>query len=264
MKQFTLIAGPCVIEDYNMCVDTALELNDIVKKYNFNYIFKSSFVKANRTSKDNFRGVSFTKAADVFYNIKKNNIKITTDVHETYQITSIKNLVDVVQIPAYLCRQTELIECAGSVFDIVNIKKGQFASAAVMEYAAEKVYQYYTPRNNKQVWLTERGTMFGYGGLIVDMLNIEAMKGYCDKVIFDTTHSCQGRLSVSGYTDGCIQNANTLTRSAIAAGCHGIFMEVHPNPEKAKSDASVQIKLSEVPMFIEKNILPYLREMNLK
>lgn len=256
--KFTIIAGPCILEDCESAVLIARHMSELCDKYNFNYVFKASFEKANRTSIKSFTGNGINHAKNCFYKIRHLGIHITTDFHEVHHAEEFKNYVDIAQIPAFLCRQTNLIRACAHNYNYVNIKKGQFSSAQSMDYAADKVYSNQCG-SNKIVMLTERGTTFGYNDLIVDMRSIEIMRECCDYVIFDATHSCQ-KPGIGMVTGGSKGMSGLLTRSAIVAGAQGIFMEVHPDPTKAFSDSATQLKLKYVEQFIEENILPYIKE----
>ena len=229
------IAGPCVIESKELCLDIANKLADISRKTKIGIIFKASFDKANRSSIHSFRGPGLEKGLKILADVRQNsNLPIITDVHETQQVPAVAEVVDCLQIPAFLCRQTDLLLACGQSGKPVNIKKGQFLSPAEMKNAAEKVRSC----NNEKIILTERGTFFGYNYLVNDMTAIETMKKLGYPVVFDATHSTQQPGGLGNTSGGRPEFAPILAKAAIAAGANGLFVEVHPQPEKAKSDAA--------------------------
>lgn len=228
-----IIAGPCVIESEKLCLEVAENLMNICERYNIHYIFKSSFDKANRTSINSFRGPGIKKGIEILEKVKnKFNIPITTDIHESWQAEEVKDVVDIIQIPAFLCRQTDLLISAGKTKNIVNIKKAQFLSGKDMKYPAEKVKS----TGNNKIILTERGTIFGYGDLVVDFRNIIDMKELGYLVVFDATHSVQKPGGLGGKSGGDRKYVPYLTYCANACGVNGFFFEVHPDPDNALSD----------------------------
>ncbi len=238
---FFLVAGPCAIEDASVCTDIAGTLVELCEKLNIPLIFKGSIRKANRTKHGSFSGIGDDEALEILSDIKGlYNIPVTTDVHETQDVTAVKDIVDVIQIPAFLCRQTELLLAAGRSQKVVNIKKGQFMSGDAMLHAAEKVRSV----GNDQVFLTERGNSWGYQDLIVDGRNVDHM-AQKEIVIMDATHSTQKPNQGSGVSGGNPADVELMGRIGLASGAKGIFMEVHPNPKMAKSDASSMLKLSD-------------------
>ncbi|MEZ0343898.1 MAG: 3-deoxy-8-phosphooctulonate synthase [Caldimicrobium sp.] len=240
---FLIIAGPCVLEDLDTALYIAEYLKKLTEKFGFDYIFKASFDKANRTSLYSYRGPGLEKGLEMLSTIKeKIQVKITTDVHETWQVEPVSEVVDVIQIPAFLCRQTDLLLKASETGRIVNIKKGQFLSPWDTKYIVEKV----RAGRAKEVWLTERGTSFGYRNLVVDFRGLPVMKEYADRVIFDATHSVQLPGGGEGKSGGERHFVPYLIRAAVAVGVDGVFMEVHPEPDKALCDGPNSLPLSEV------------------
>ena len=232
---FFVIAGPCVIESEQMCLDIADRLVEIGSKTNVGMIFKASFDKANRTSISSFRGPGLEKGLQILDEVRKQTkLPVMTDVHEPAQAKDVGDVVDCLQVPAFLCRQTDLLcECA-KTGKAVNIKKGQFISPAEMKNVVDKIIAC----DNKRILLTERGTFFGYNRLVNDMTAIESMKKLGFPVVFDATHSTQQPGGLGTSSAGQRQMAPVLAKAAVAAGTNGLFLEVHPNPEQAKSDAA--------------------------
>lgn len=241
------IAGPCVIESQE-CLDTVAEhLVTLNKKYDIDIIFKASFDKANRTSISSFRGPGLEKGLYMLNDIKeKYNLKIITDIHESWQATPVGEVVDVLQIPAFLCRQTDLLVSAARTGKIVNIKKAQFLSGLDMKYPVQKVVE----SGNPNVWLTERGNMYGYNNLAVDFRNIADMKNFTNVVIMDCTHSVQRPGGDGGKTGGNREFVPAMALAAKAFGANGYFFEVHPEPEQAKSDGPNMLYLSDLEQVI--------------
>lgn len=228
-----IIAGPCVIESQECLNEVAEELVRLNKKYDLDIIFKSSFDKANRTSIKSFRGPGLVKGLTMLNDIReKYGLKLLTDIHESYQAKPVGEVVDVLQIPAFLCRQTDLLVAAAKTGKAVNIKKAQFLSGQDMEFPVQKVRE----SGNDQVWLTERGNMYGYNNLVVDFRNIADMKKFTDTIIMDCTHSVQRPGAAGGKTGGNREFVPAMALAAKAFGATGFFFEVHPNPEDAKSD----------------------------
>lgn len=239
-ENFFLIAGPCVVENETMPSDIAGQINSITKRLNIPFIFKASFLKANRSRSDSFTGIGIIKALEVIGRIRQQlDIPTLTDVHTEEQVKIAAQYTDILQIPAFLCRQTELIQAAGHTGKIVNIKKGQFASAGSMKFAVQKVKE----TGNPQVILTERGTTFGYQDLVVDFRNIPAMQSLGVPVVMDVTHALQEPNQGSGVTGGRPELIATIARAAIAAGADGLFIETHPDPANAKSDGANMLRL---------------------
>jgi len=237
------IAGPCVIESEELLHTVARELVRLRDKYQVPVIFKASFDKANRTSMSSFRGPGLDKGLTQLANIKTTyNLPITTDIHEPYQAQPAAEVVDILQIPAFLCRQTDILVGAANTGAIVNIKKAQFLSGADMYFPAQKVVE----SGNTQVLLTERGNMYGYNNLIVDFRNIPEMQLHGFPVVMDCTHSVQRPGGGGGHTNGNREFVPFMAKAAKAFGANGYFMEVHPNPEEAKSDGPNQLYLSKL------------------
>lgn len=236
------IAGPCVIESQDCLNEVAEELVRLNKKYGLDIIFKSSFDKANRTSIKSFRGPGLEKGLTMLNDIReKYGLKLLTDIHESYQAAPAGEVVDVLQIPAFLCRQTDLLVAAAKTGKVVNIKKAQFLSGIDMEYPVQKVRE----SGNDKVWLTERGNMYGYNNLAVDFRNIADMKKFTDIVIMDCTHSVQRPGAAGGKTGGNREFVPAMALAAKAFGATGYFFEIHPNPEFAKSDGPNMLYLKD-------------------
>lgn len=242
------IAGPCVIESAEILDEVAKELVRLNKKYEIDIIFKSSFDKANRTSIHSFRGPGLEKGLQMLSDIKtKYGLQLLTDIHESCQAASAGEVVDVLQIPAFLCRQTDLLVAAARTGKIVNIKKAQFLSGVDMQYPVQKVRE----SGNENVWLTERGNMYGYNNLAVDFRNIADMKQFTDIVIMDCTHSVQRPGGNGGSTGGNREFVPAMALAAKAFGATGYFFEVHPDPEKAKSDGPNMLYLHDLETVIK-------------
>lgn len=242
-----LIAGPCVIESEKATLEIAERLVSIVGEFQVDFVFKASFDKANRTSLGGYRGVGFNDGLDILKKVKdKFKVKITTDIHACWQAEDTAEICDVIQIPALLARQTDLIVAAAETQRIVNIKKGQFMAPEDMGYAVQKVKTY----SNNEVWLTERGTCFGYNRLINDFTGLPIMRQW-GKVIFDATHSVQQPNSLNGSTGGNRKNVELLAKAANAVGVDGLFFEVHPDPDNAPSDGPNMIPLDQFKNLLE-------------
>ncbi len=240
---FFLLAGPCVIEDETSPLQIAETLKDITDRLNIPFVFKASYKKANRSRLDSFTGIGDEKGLKVLAEIKKRfNLPIVTDIHETREAEFVSDVADIIQIPAFLCRQTELLVAAAKTQRIVNIKKGQFLSAESMLFTLDKVLQ----SGNENAMLTDRGTFFGYQDLIVDFRSIPTMKSFNVPVVMDITHSLQKPNQTAGVSGGDPQMIETIAKAAIAVGADGIFMETHPNPNEAKSDGKNMLELSKV------------------
>lgn len=246
-RGFVLIAGPCVVEGHDITIDTASRIKEIAGGLGIPLIFKASYKKANRTSLDSFTGMDQQEALSVLKEIKESlHLPILTDVHEREDIETVRGIVDVLQIPAFLCRQTELLLEAGKSGLAVNIKKGQFLPPWDMKYAAEKVKS----TGNERIMLTERGTTFGYGNLVVDIRSLPIMRDLGYPVVMDATHSVQ-MPGLGNTTGGDPKFIRPLARAAAAVGIDALFLEVHPCPEKALSDASCQLRLSALKDLLE-------------
>ena len=237
-----LIAGPCVIESQACLNEVAEELVRLNKKYDLDIIFKSSFDKANRTSIKSFRGPGIERGLTMLNDVReKYGLKLLTDIHESYQAAPVGEVVDVLQIPAFLCRQTDLLVSAAKTGKVVNIKKAQFLSGLDMEYPVQKVRE----SGNDKVWLTERGNMYGYNNLAVDFRNIADMKKFTDIVIMDCTHSVQRPGAADGKTGGNREFVPAMALAAKAFGATGYFFEIHPDPDKALSDGPNMLALKD-------------------
>ncbi len=242
-NSFFLIAGPCIIESKQETLDIAKKLDDITNKHSIPLVFKGSFKKANRTRIDSFTGIGDESAISILKEVKETlKIPITTDVHTIKDIEKVSNIADIIQIPAFLSRQTDLVVQAAKKGKYINIKKGQFMSAESMKYTAEKA----KASGNSNIMLTERGSMFGYNDLIVDFRNISLMKKYGYPVVLDVTHSLQKPNQSSGVTGGQPEMIETIARAGIAVGSDGIFLETHLNPSNSKSDAENMLNINKV------------------
>ena len=242
-RPLTFIAGPCVIEGEKSYLDTAKKLKQILAKTKHPFILKASFDKANRTSVDAYRGPGLAKGLSILKKAKKlTGLPVLVDVHEPWQAQDAAQVADILQIPAFLCRQTDLLLACADTGKIVNVKKGQFLAPAAMEQVIKKIES----RGNHNILLTERGASFGYGDLVVDMRSLEIMKQFGYPVIFDATHSVQRPGALGSCTGGNRQMAPVLAKAAVALGIAGVFFEAHPTPEKALSDGpnSLDYKLA--------------------
>jgi 2-dehydro-3-deoxyphosphooctonate aldolase (KDO 8-P synthase) len=253
-NKLLLISGPCAIESREVCFQVAEEVAFVCKALNIDYVFKSSYKKANRTSVSSFTGIDFEEALSILDAVKKEfGIPVLTDVHETIEVEHVAEVVDYLQIPSFLCRQTDLLLAAGKTGRYVNIKKGQFASAESMGYAVEKVRS----TGNNKVLLTERGTTFGYQDLVVDFRSIPRMQAFGVPVILDATHSLQQPNQSTGVTGGLPHLIETLCKAGIAAGANGLFIETHPSPSTALSDGKNMLPLFELKALLEKCLKVY-------
>src|SRR5688572_10117090 len=244
--RMVLFAGPCAAESYDICMETGTKVKELCQKMGIDYVFKSSFDKANRTSSGSYRGPSKDDGLRILARVKKElKVPVVTDVHESYQCAEVAHVADVLQIPAFLCRQTDLLKAAARTGKSVKIKKGQFMAPEDMKYAVDKV----RGEGNNNVFLTERGASFGYHTLVVDMRSLPIMRQYTP-VIFDVTHSVQQPGGKGGSSGGQREFAPFLARAAAAAGVDGFFIESHPNPEKALSDGPNMIPLNEMESFL--------------
>lgn len=246
---FFILAGPCAIEGKEMAFEIADELVRITQALKIPLVFKGSYRKANRSRLDSFTGIGDEKALQILAEVgEKYNVPTVTDIHETEEAAMAADYVDVLQIPAFLFRQTNLLVAAAKTGKVVNIKKGQFASASAMQFALDKVAQ----SGNENILLTERGNMYGYGDLIVDYRNITEMKAMNKPVVMDITHSLQLPNSSTGVTGGKPELIETIAKAAIAVGVDGLFIETHPNPAEAKSDGANMLPLSELEPLLAK------------
>jgi 2-dehydro-3-deoxyphosphooctonate aldolase (KDO 8-P synthase) len=240
-RHFFLLAGPCVLEDEDMGFAIAETISGITKKLAIPYVFKASYKKANRTRLDSFTGIGDKRALNVLRSIGKHfDLPVVTDVHTPGEARLAAEYADILQIPAFLCRQTELLLAAGETGRVINIKKGQFLSPQAMRHAVEKI----TSTGNQHTILTERGTTFGYGDLVVDFRGIPLMQGFNVPVVLDVTHSLQQPNRDEGVTGGLPHLIETIAKAGIATGVDGLFIETHPEPGKAKSDGANMLKLS--------------------
>ncbi|MBU0489131.1 MAG: 3-deoxy-8-phosphooctulonate synthase [Bacteroidetes bacterium] len=249
MKNLIIIAGPCIIEGEETTFEIARKLAEISTATGQEIVFKASYRKANRTSSNSFSGIGDEAALEILKQVKKQfGFRIVTDVHESIECAKAAEVADIIQIPAFLCRQTALLVAAGETGKSVNIKKGQFLSPEAMKFAIEKVYS----TGNKSVMLTERGTTFGYDSLIVDITAIPRMQAHGVPVIVDCTHSVQQPNQTSGVTGGNPLLIETIAKAATAAGSDGLFFEVHPAPPKSPSDAASILELSKFEAILRK------------
>ncbi len=246
-NRLLVISGPCVVESRDMCLTIAERMKAICEQTGVDYVFKASYDKANRTSGSSFRGPGMQEGLAILAAVRKHvGVRVLTDIHESHQATEVAEVVDIIQIPAFLCRQTDLLIAAGATGKAVNIKKGQFLSPDAMKAAASKVQS----SGCSDILLTERGTTFGYGDLVVDMRSISVMKATGWPVVFDGTHSVQKPSALGDRSGGDPAMVPLLCRSAIAAGCDALFLETHPNPAAALSDGANSMPLSEMPKLI--------------
>lgn len=248
MDKPIFIAGPCVIESKELLDTVAQELVRLNNKYDIQIVFKSSFDKANRTSIHSYRGPGMEKGLQMLADIKtRYGLQVLTDIHESYQAAPAGEVVDIIQIPAFLCRQTDLLVAAAKTGKIVNIKKAQFLSGIDMQYPVQKVKE----SGNDKVWLTERGNVYGYNNLAVDFRNIADMRHYTDTVIMDCTHSVQRPGAAGGKTGGNREFVPAMALAAKAFGANGYFFEVHPDPDHALSDGPNMLYLKDFEAVIK-------------
>jgi len=246
---FTLIAGPCVIENEKLAMQTAEKLKKMTDALEIGLVYKSSYDKANRSSLDSFRGIGIKRGLTILKKVRdKFNVPIISDVHNEMEIPAAGAVLDILQIPAFLCRQTDILVAAAKTGKIVNIKKGQFAAPRDMARVVEKVVK----SGNNQVMLTERGTSFGYNNLVSDFRSIPIMAKSGCPIIFDATHSVQLPGAEGKSSGGEKQFVPLLAKAAVAVGVAGVFMEVHPDPDKAPCDGPNMIKLKDLPPLLEK------------
>ncbi|MEA2734036.1 MAG: 2-dehydro-3-deoxyphosphooctonate aldolase synthase [Humisphaera sp.] len=241
--QLFVIAGPCVIESAELCLTVAKHVKAVCDKLGIAYVFKASFDKANRSSNASFRGPGIDEGLKILDRVKRDiGVPVLTDIHESGQAAVAANVVDILQVPAFLARQTDLLIACGQTGRTVNIKKGQFMSPQEMANAVEKVRS----TGNEKILLTERGTFFGYNRLVNDFTALPIMKSLGFPVVFDITHSTQQPAGMGNQSDGNPQFSPMLARAAVAAGVDGLFLECHPDPKNAKSDAATMMGLAEV------------------
>ncbi|WP_447971586.1 3-deoxy-8-phosphooctulonate synthase [Nitrospira sp. M1] len=238
-----LIAGPCVIENEKLAIETAMSVAEITKDLGIPYIFKSSYDKANRTSISSFRGLGQAKGLAILKKVKEEvKVPILTDVHDIHEVPRAAEVVDVLQIPAFLCRQTDLLIEAAKTGRVVNVKKGQFLAPVEMGNVVKKLEE----SGSHNILLTERGTSFGYNNLVVDMRALPIMQQFGYPIVFDATHSVQLPGGGGTHSSGQREFVAPLARAAAAVGCHGFFMEVHPDPDSAPSDGPNMVRLSDL------------------
>ena len=245
LEKFPLfvIAGPCVIESADLCLTVGSFVKRVCKDLGLGYVFKASFDKANRSSNASFRGPGLIEGLAILQRVKQElGVPVLTDVHETAQVAEAAKVVDILQVPAFLARQTDLLLACGSTGKTVNIKKGQFMAPQEMGNAADKVRS----AGNSRVLLTERGTFFGYNRLVNDFTGLEVMKSFGCPVVFDVTHSTQQPAGLGNQSGGNPQYSPLLARAAVAAGVDGLFLECHPDPKNAKSDAATMLNFDTV------------------
>ncbi|HIT82855.1 MAG TPA: 3-deoxy-8-phosphooctulonate synthase [Candidatus Avibacteroides faecavium] len=246
---FFLLAGPCVIEGESMAMHIAEHIKKVTERLDIPYVFKGSFRKANRSRLDSFTGIGDEKALRILAKVRETfGIPVVSDVHSTEDVAMAADYLDIIQIPAFLCRQTELLVAAARTGKIVNVKKGQFLSPGAMKFVAEKI----TASGNPNVLLTERGTTFGYTDLIIDYRGIPQMKEFGHPVILDITHSLQQPNQQSGVTGGMPSLIETVAKAGVAVGADGLFIETHHDPANAKSDGANMLRLDLLEGLLEK------------
>lgn len=247
-QNFFLIAGPCVVENETLLMQVAEKVSGICARLGIPYLFKASYRKANRTRLDSFTGIGDEEGLQLLKKVKDTfNLPVTTDIHLPEEAGHAAEYVDVLQIPAFLCRQTDILLAAAHTGKIVNVKKGQFVSGPAMKFAVDKIVQ----SGNEQVILTERGTTFGYQDLVVDYRNIPLMQAHSVPVVMDCTHSLQQPNQPGGVTGGNPQLIRTIAKAAIAAGADALFIETHPDPSKALSDGANMLRLDLLESLLE-------------
>ncbi|MCX8053484.1 MAG: 3-deoxy-8-phosphooctulonate synthase [Armatimonadetes bacterium] len=250
-KPLALIAGPCVIESEELCVEVGSKVVEITRSLKMPYVFKSSFDKANRTSVESYRGPGLDKGLDILASVKsKLDVPVLTDVHEVWQVKPAAEVADILQIPAFLCRQTDLIVAAAETGKCVNIKKGQFQAPWDMENSVRKARS----TGNRNICLTERGVSFGYNTLVVDMISLPILRSLGCAVIFDATHSVQRPGGLGHSSGGAREFVPHLARAAVAVGVDALFLEVHPDPPRALCDAASMISLDDLPRLIQEAV----------
>lgn len=254
MSKFLMIAGPCVIEDEELVLQTAKELKDIANRLDIDLYFKASFDKANRTSIHSYRGPGIDEGVKILKKVKDTyNLKIATDIHEPWQADVVAEVVDIIQIPAFLCRQTDLLVAAAKTGKLINVKKAQFLAPWDMRNVINKIVE----AGNNNIMLCERGSTFGYNTLVVDMTGICEMKKFGYPVVMDATHSVQKPGGKGNATGGNREYVEPLAKAAIAAGADALFFEVHPNPDVALSDGPNMVKLDEFEEMLKRIIKVY-------
>jgi 2-dehydro-3-deoxyphosphooctonate aldolase (KDO 8-P synthase) len=252
-----ILAGPCAIETREIALEAAGVLADLASRLNIPIVYKSSFDKANRTSLTSFRGPGMEEGLEILAEVKRTTgLPVVTDIHHPEQAAPVAEVADVLQIPAFLCRQTDLLVAAAETGRVVNVKKGQFLAPWDMKNVVDKL----RAAGNDQVWLTERGSTYGYNNLVVDMRSIPQMQAFDVPVVMDATHSVQLPGGLGGASGGQREYVSVLASAAVAAGADGVFMEVHPDPDKAKCDGPNSLPLAEVESLLKK--LQALWEIN--
>lgn len=246
---FTLIAGPCAMESEEICMQTAAEIKRITDKLGIPYVYKTSFDKANRTSISSYRGLGMEEGLRILQKVKDEvGVKVTTDIHESWQAEPVAKVVDIIQIPAFLCRQTDLLVAAAKTGKTVNVKKAQFLAPWDMKNVVGKLED----SGCKDIMVCERGTTFGYNNFVVDMTSLVEMKSFGYPVVFDATHSVQKPGGKGTSSDGNREFVEYLAKAAIAVGVDALFMEVHPDPDNAKCDGPNMVKLSDLEGLLTK------------
>lgn len=246
---FTLIAGPCAMESEEICMQTAIEIKRITDKLGIPYVYKTSFDKANRTSISSYRGLGMEEGLRILQKVKDEvGVKVTTDIHESWQAEPVAKVVDILQIPAFLCRQTDLLVAAAKTGKTVNVKKAQFLAPWDMKNVVGKLED----SGCKDIMVCERGTTFGYNNFVVDMTSLVEMKSFGYPVVFDATHSVQKPGGKGTSSDGNREFVEYLAKAAIAVGVDALFMEVHPDPDNAKCDGPNMVKLSDLEGLLTK------------
>lgn len=254
MSKFMLIAGPCVIESEEKVMLIAEKIKGIAERLDLDYYFKASFDKANRTSITSYRGPGIDEGLRILKKVKDTyGLKIATDIHEPWQADRVKDVVDIIQIPAFLCRQTDLLVAAAKTGKLINVKKAQFLAPWDMKNVVKKIED----SGNKNIMLCERGTSFGYNTLVVDMTGIQEMKKFGYPVVMDATHSVQKPGGKGTATGGNRENVEPLAKAAIAAGADALFFEVHPNPDEALSDGPNMVPLDQFEDMLKRIIRVY-------
>ena len=254
MGKFMLIAGPCVIESEENVMLIAEKIKGIAERLDLDYYFKASFDKANRTSITSYRGPGIDEGLRILKKVKDTyGLKIVTDIHEPWQADRVKDVVDIIQIPAFLCRQTDLLVAAAKTGKLINVKKAQFLAPWDMKNVVKKIED----SGNKNIMLCERGTSFGYNTLVVDMTGIQEMKKFGYPVVMDATHSVQKPGGKGNATGGNRENVEPLAKAAIAAGADALFFEVHPNPDEALSDGPNMVPLDQFEDMLKRIIKVY-------
>ncbi len=247
-QKLVLIAGPCVVESERVCLDTARAIKDITSKLNIPYIFKSSFDKANRLSIDSYRGPGIKKGLEILQKVKeKLKLPVLSDIHCQKEITEAAKVLDIIQIPAFLCRQTDIVVAAAKTGKVINIKKGQFLAPWDIAPIIKKIES----TGNKKIMITERGVCFGYNNLVSDFRSLGVMREFGYPVIYDATHSIQLPGARGGVSGGEREFVAGLSRAAVAFGCDGLFLEVHPNPDNASCDGPNMINFKELEKLLK-------------